>query len=170
MILAFCFKKLDLEWFLLPSALSGGSWQESAVAGGGDHFAVLSHFVAFAETKTNKRKLAIITSEGSMFGKPFCLVQHSSDSNNFFIKVIFTPNSKRTNQESVAVYGSMYIVQYTYVCDAHGHRSNRIKVQLNKVLLQKILFAPCFLHSSLIQQTGCNVATSIHSLKQPARL
>ena len=43
-------------------------------SGGGGHFAVQSHFVAFAETKTNKRKLAMITSEGSMFGKPFCLV------------------------------------------------------------------------------------------------
>ena len=86
----------------------------------------------------------------------------------FFIKVIFTPNSKRTNQESVAVMARCTL--YTYVCDAHGHRSNRIKVQLNKVLLQKILFPPCFLLSSLIQQTGCNVATSIHCLKQPVRL
>ena len=56
------------------------------------------------------------------------------------MKVIFTPNSKRTNHESVAVYGSMYI----YVFDSHGLKSKWIKVQLCKVLLQKNPFSAMF--------------------------
>ena len=38
------------------------------------------------------------------------------------------------------LHGSMYI----YVCDSQGHRSNRIKVQLSKILLQKNPFSAMF--------------------------
>ena len=57
---------------------TGGSQQESTVAeggGGGDHFALLLHLSLRAETKTNRRQLALITLVGSMICKPFCLVQ-----------------------------------------------------------------------------------------------
>ena len=42
--------------------------------GGGDHFALLLHLSLRAETKTNRRQLALITLVGSMICKPFCLV------------------------------------------------------------------------------------------------
>ena len=42
---------------------------------GGDHFTLLYILSLRSETKTNRRKLAMITSDRSMFCKLFCLVQ-----------------------------------------------------------------------------------------------
>ena len=45
--------------------------------GGGDHFALLLHLSLRAETKTNRRQLALITLVGSMICKPFLPCSYS---------------------------------------------------------------------------------------------